>query len=401
MDEIDPHLVVDRRSMTGANSSKLRDHNVRTILSHLREHGPTAGSSIAKALNLSAQTASVIVRQLEKKGIIHKLDPVKGKVGKPQTPVALDPDGAFSFGLRIGRRISDLVLINILGDVIGQKSERYAYPTPEGVEGFATAALAELTGQIPEGARQRIIGIGIAAPFELWNWLHGLGAPREEADKWRNYSIGKRYSRLSGLATYVANDVNHACMGELLFGKGAEFRDFVYCYIGSFVGGAVVLDGKVFHGSRGNAGSFGSIPAYSNDGRTGQLLNFSSIFALEQKLAEKHGRPVNLRAENELWFGEERLRDEWMNVAASSMARVAIAAGAVLDISNIVVDGVFPSAIRSEFVLRLSAAADGIDQLGIHPVEFHEGVLGPEAGPRGAAYQPFLSELLVEGSQLA
>ena len=400
MDNFDPHLVVDRRPKTGANSASLRNHNERSVLSLLREQGACSSVEIARRLNLSAQTASVIVRQLQDQGIICRLDPVKGKVGKPQTPLSLSAGGAYSFGLRIGRRTSNLVLADLIGGTVAQVSRRYPYPTPSGLEAFCGEAVVKLTGEVLESERHRIVGIGIAAPFELWNWLDFLGAPREEADKWRDYLIGERYARLTGLSTYVANDVNLACMGELMFGRGADFTDFAYFYVGYFVGGAVVLDGKVFHGPRGNAGALGSVPVPSIGSGASQLINAASIFRLERSLAAKLGHPVNLRAEDSYWDDDCELRDRWMDDAAKSLVHAAVSVAAVLDISDIVVDGVFPAAIRSEFVKRLEIAAGDVDQRGIHPVEFHEGMLGYEAGQRGAAYQPILAELLIEGSRL-
>ena len=400
MDDLDPCLLVDRRAMTGANSSRMRNHNQRSILSLLREQGPCAKARIAEALNLSAQTASVIVRELETQGLISRLEPVKGKVGKPPAPFCLNPGGAYSYGLRIGRRTCNLVLIDILGDIVSRRVHRYPYPTPEAVEEFVRGGLSSLAAPIPEAGRNRIAGMGIAAPFELWNWLDGLNAPQAEADKWRGYSIGPAHRRLSGLPVHVGNDGNLACQGELMFGNGSEFRDFIYFYISYFVGGAVAMDGKVFHGARGNAGGVGSMPSPFKGQVGKQLLNFTSIFLLERRLAEKYGRPINLRAEEDYWLRETELRDEWLQRAAIAMAQAAVCVAATLDISNVIVDGVFPPAIRSLFVDRLRAAGEQIDQRGIYPVSFHEGRLGPDAGEIGAAYQPILSELLVEGSRL-
>ncbi|MEM9140366.1 MAG: MarR family transcriptional regulator [Pseudomonadota bacterium] len=66
-----------------ANPTMLLNHNERAVLSMLRDRGPTASAEIAKTLNVSAQTASVIVRALEDQGVITKLPPIKGRVGKP------------------------------------------------------------------------------------------------------------------------------------------------------------------------------------------------------------------------------------------------------------------------------------------------------------------------------
>ncbi len=51
-------------------------------------------------------------------------------------PFALNPDGALSLGLKIGRRSSDLVLIDLVGGVRGSLHETYAYPTPAGILDF-------------------------------------------------------------------------------------------------------------------------------------------------------------------------------------------------------------------------------------------------------------------------
>ena len=393
----DPYLVVDRYPTSGANPARVRNHNERAILSLLRKRKSCAGSAIARHLDLSAQTASVIIRRLEDQGLVQRLVPVGGKVGKPLEPVALNPHGAYAFGLRIGRRTSRINLINILGQVIADESVSYNFPTPDAVEDFAVKAMARMINGDQDQAR--VVGIGVALPFELWNWLDGLGAPRSEAEKWKHHPIGERLAKQTGLPTYVANDVNLACMGELLFGAGNEFDDFAYFYVGYFVGGAFVLGGRVFHGPSGNAGAFGSI-SVTADGRPRQLIHTSSLYGFERQLASALGHPINLRTDDRYWFTDIALRDQWIDRAADGVAQAIIAVAAILDVSTVIIDGVFPNPVRAQFVDRVRDALDHIDRPGIGEVTIKEGSLGDEAGQRGAAYQPIHSELLIEGSRL-
>ena len=92
----------------GANQSGVRDHNERLVLSLIHRHGSLASVEIARLTRLSPQTVSVIIRRLEADGLLSRSDPVRGKVGKPLTPVALNPDGVRSLGMIIGRRASEI-----------------------------------------------------------------------------------------------------------------------------------------------------------------------------------------------------------------------------------------------------------------------------------------------------
>ena len=55
----------------------------------------------------------------------------------------------------------------------------------------------------------------------------------------------------------VDNDANTTALGESRFGAGAGHR-FVLCItLGTGIGGAIVMDGRVYRGANGMAGEFG------------------------------------------------------------------------------------------------------------------------------------------------
>ena len=94
----------------------------------------------------------------------------------------------------------------------------------------------------------RIAGLGIAMPFELWNWADTAGAPREIMDQWRNSDIRAEIQAQCDFPVYLQNDATAACGAELVFGQTGGLRDFVYFYIGAFAGGGVVLNGRLYGG---------------------------------------------------------------------------------------------------------------------------------------------------------
>ena len=383
----------------GLTASGVRNHNERAVLSKLRATGQMAGMDVARSLGVSAQTASVILRSLEANQLVLKGERVRGKVGKPQLPYRLNPSGAFALGLRLGRRSSDLVLTDFTGQIVSQQTIHYRLPIPSEIEKFLRRATPDLlaAGGAPE---ERVIGIGIATPFELWNWPEVMGAPRAEVDGWRNYDFQARLGDPLGLPVTVANDVNMACSAELVFGAGRMHRGFAYFNIGFFVGGGVVLDGKVLQGERGNAGAFGSIPVLGTRGPNHQLIHAASLYALEEAISEARGTVVNIRSDDSLFAAEPALCAQWLEQAAEGLAVAITAVLAVLDLQQIIIDGAFPAEVRDRLIARTIKALEAVDHQGLHPVHLSSGVLGHNAGALGAAYAPTMEAYFLEGSQM-
>ena len=178
--------------MRGSNQSGLRAYNQRLVLSLVYTHGSLAKTDIARMTGLSAQTGSVIMRDLEAEALIVKGEPVRGKVGQPSVPMSINPDGAFFIGLKVGRRSAELILVNFLGEVKASLRKSYPWPTPPLIISFVRDGLEELIQSLPERLRDRVSGLGIATPFQLWDWTEQAGAPRAEMDLWRSCDLKGR-----------------------------------------------------------------------------------------------------------------------------------------------------------------------------------------------------------------
>ncbi len=63
----------------------------------------------------------------------------------------------------------------------------------------------------------------------------------------------------------VENDVNSAAQGEAVLGAGAGESQFVCLTYGTGIGGAIVLDGSLYHGSSCSAGEFGALVTHPED----------------------------------------------------------------------------------------------------------------------------------------
>ena len=121
---------------------------------------------------------------------------------------------------------------------------------------------------LPFGLRGRIGGLGIAMPFQLWNWVQYIDAPPGALDAWRDRDIAAELSALCDMPVTVQNDATAACGAELVFGTGERPQDFLYFYIGFFIGGGLVLNGRLFTGRTGQRGGRGA-DAGAGAGRAG------------------------------------------------------------------------------------------------------------------------------------
>ena len=397
--------VFDRRGMPapgksrfhrGTNQSGMRDHNERLVLSLVRQHGSLAKSDIARMTGLSAQTVSVIMRQLEEDGLLLRQSPLRGRIGQPSIPMALNPAGAYFIGLKIGRRSTEMVLIDFLGNVRSRRQYSYRYPTPGETLAFVAATLDEMRSGLNPEQDRRIAGLGIAMPYQLWNWADTVGAPDAVRHEWRRRDIRLEIQSLCPFPVHVQNDATAACGAELVFGQASGLRNFVYFYIGAFAGGGIVLDGHLYGGPSGNAGALGSMPVSGPDGKPTQLIDIASITMLEKKLLASGADTARLWESPEDWGEIGGELGAWIASAADALAYAIVAAAAVIDFEAAVIDGWMPLGVRRQLVEAVDKAIAGIDGEGLDLPAIREGTIGIHARAMGGASLP-LSERFLAG----
>jgi predicted NBD/HSP70 family sugar kinase len=344
---------------------------------------------------LSAQTVSVIMRELERDGLLLKQAPQRGKIGQPSVPMSLNPDGAFFIGLKIGRRSSDLVLIDFLGTVRASSQLSYRYPVPRETVEFVLSGMKELRATLSAGQQKRIAGLGIAMPFELWSWADTAGAPREIMDEWRHRDMRSEIQLLCDFPVYLQNDATSACGAELVFGQTGALRDFVYFYIGAFAGGGIVLDGRLYSGPTGNAGALGSMLIPGNGNKPTQLIDIASIAVLEKRLNANGVDAPHLWTTPEEWGDLGPTVDQWILDAANALAYSIASSTAIIDFEAAVIDGWMPASVRARLVDAVRDAMSGIDAEGVSVPRIQEGTVGVHARALGAASLPLSERFLI------
>ncbi len=389
----------DAAAILGSNQAAMRAHNERLVLTLIRQNGPTAKVDIARATGLSAQTVSVIMRALEADGLLLRGTPVRGRVGQPSVPMALAPEGAFFLGLMVGRRTLELVVTDFIGNVISRLRQTHTHPTPKDTLRFTFDGIKTLTEALPPAHQERIGGLGVAMPYQLWDWAETLGVPQAEMDAWRTVDLHAELSAHTRLPVFVRNDASSACAAELVFGKSEAPRNFLHFFIAYFIGGGVVLNGRLYTGPSGNAGALGSTPVPGPDaGQSRQLIDVASLSGLANRYmaAGYPGRGMWATAD-ELPMHEDIL-GSWVEDASAGIAYAITSAVSVVDFEAVLIDGWIPTSLRERLVAGIAARMESMNTAGLTMPLIREGTIGPDARALGAASLPLSERFLVEPS---
>ncbi|MCP4383174.1 MAG: ROK family protein, partial [Hyphomicrobiales bacterium] len=183
------------------------------------------------------------------------------------------------------------------------------------------------------------------------------------------------------------------CAAELTLGNKNDYRDWLYLFIGFFIGGGVALSGSLFPGRTGYAGAMGPMP-FDKDPDSNSwkpLMLGASLCTLETRLTESGLDPSILSDEPADWRHLGAPLDLWIEEAATNLAFAIVTATAVIDFEAIVVDGGLPPDVRSRIVERIRNGVTGFDRRGLPPIEIVEGSIGSAAREIGGACLPLLA----------
>ena len=157
----------------------------------------------------------------------------------------------------------------------------------------AKESMAETLRAVP-GAE--LVGIGVGAPGPL-DTRSGIVLLTPNLG-WVNMPLRARLHEGLGLNTALDNDANCAILGEWWRGAARNTRNAIGLTIGTGIGGGIIIDGRLYHGSSDIAGEFGHMTIDAN-GRRCKCGNYGCIEAYAS------GPNIALRAVEALESGAE------------------------------------------------------------------------------------------------
>ena len=238
-----------------------------------------------------------------------------------------------------------------------------------------------------------------AWPSELWHWTAEFDAPPAAMAEWRDIDVAAALGAVLPVPVTVENDATAACRAEWVLGPQPPGRDVVYFFIGTFIGGGIVLDGRVYPGRRGTAGGFGPLRVPDEPG--GQRLVDHASLVVPERLAAARGLgwPADPDAADG-WGALSPVLADWRPRAARSLAHAIVSTLAVIDFEAVVIDGAVPPTLRTALCADTDAALAGLDLQGVARPPIRAGHFGAAARAVGAASHAIARDHMLEHAPL-
>jgi glucokinase len=185
---------------------------------------------------------------------------------------------------------------------------------------------------------------------------------------WTGTALREEFERAAGLPTVALNDVHAMGLAEARLGAGRGHSVCLSVAVGTGIGGAITVDGRLFQGAHGAAGAIGHIPSRAEGprcscGRYGCIEADASGPAIARAFAECAGGHSGAATLGDVVEGltslDERLRVcalQATEEAGARLGRVLAGVANVLDPDRIILGGGATFALGGPFLKAAQAA---------------------------------------------
>ena len=273
-------------------------------------------------------------------------------------------------------------------------------------EGGPAAVVDTIAGVIADlGGTEGIKGVGVGAPGPV---DHEAGVVRQAPNLagWQdsNVPLGDLVSKaLGGVPVFVENDANVGTLAEHRRGAGRGVSDVLGVWVGTGIGGGLILDGDLRRGPTGYAGEIGHTVVMQGGrmcgcGHLGHLEAYAGRASLEREArapaaGEQRNMLVDLagdgRMTSKIWADALEARDpvalELIDGAVGALGVAAANAVTLLDLDMMIVGGGLADRLGPTFVGRIEQSAR--EQIFAHGSQARvvPAALGDQSGALGAA----------------
>lgn len=248
-----------------ADPRTVRQMNRQLMLELFSDGQPRSRAAVARTTGLTKPSVSSIIDGLLEEDMLTPagMGDVGAVGGRRPNLVVFNPDARAYVGVHLGVRHTSMTVADALGRTLAQGS----VPSAVGDAGRGVRELGPLlhdTAQragVPSG---RIASVGVSVSG-LVDHRHGhcLLAPNLG---WRDVPLRERIEDLFSVPTVVYNEAHAGALAEQRHGCAEGVENFVRIMAGVGVGAGVVLDSRLFSGSRGIGGEVGHCRV-EDDGR--------------------------------------------------------------------------------------------------------------------------------------
>lgn len=263
---------------SGANAKYILKLNKQRVLKLIRDNLSISRAEISKLSGLSAPTVSRIIESLIKEGLVEEIGPGTSNGGRRPKLLKFCPDNNFIIGIDLGTTNIYGVVANLEAEIISEEK------VPTRVEEGFYSVMDRTFGVIQRlerrlGKKQnRLCGIGLAVAG-LINSERNIVAFSPNF-RWHDVDIMGYLGQKTEIPMFFDNVTRVMALGELCYGVGRKYKNFICVNVGYGIGAGIVINGQPLYGVNGMAGEFGHITLEKDSRIQCYCGNFGCLEAL-------------------------------------------------------------------------------------------------------------------------
>lgn len=284
---------------SGNSTAPLRQQ----IFEHVRAAGRAARADVTRALSISPGSATTLTADLIAAGLLREVEDAPRGASRGRPPVALEvvPEAAYVVGIKLSDEQHSAVLTDFAGQMIADAilpttaARKSLDEVLDEIDSLISAVL--VAGDAQRG-QIKAVGVGLSGIIDHQTGMVAWSPLLNDRDT----ALGAAFSARFDIPVHVDNDANVLTLAELWFGAGRAMTDFAVVTIENGVGMGLVLNNRLFRGSRGMGLELGHTKvqldgALCRCGQRGCLEAYLADYALAREAATALDRnPRNLQS---------------------------------------------------------------------------------------------------------
>ena len=246
------------------------------------------------------------------------------------------------------------------------------------------------------------IGIGFPGPLDPWK---GIVTESTNLPEWDNFPLAEEVSKIFHCPAFLDNDVNLGTLAEALVGAGNGAANVIGIFLGTGVGGGLVFNRQIYHGTSGTAGEVGHMIIENGGlpsprGLSGSIEGLTSrtsvVEQIKNEISNGHKSVLTNLVENGKKIKSSALANAYrkndrvvVEVLERAADHVGIAVGSLINLlapDVVVLGGGLVEAVPESIlpIARSTARKIAVPPAWEH-VRIEEAALGDDAGAMGGA----------------
>ncbi|MGZ9706246.1 ROK family transcriptional regulator [Pseudomonas sp. GNP013] len=233
--------------------------NERKILDILRRSGGITRAAVSAEMDLAQQSVHRIIEDLISRGFIRTGQAIKNGRGQPSLRLELANEAVYVLGISINTDSAVVCIADFACNVLEEVTLR----TPPLSLNSTLDALSKVIDRMLQRnalSRDHLLGVGVAIAGYFVD--EGRVNAPEPLQDWSLIDLRPLLEQALDMPVWLKNNATTGAIGESLIGVGAWANNFIYLSFNYGFGTGIVIDGKPYFGSHGNAGE---IMLYTHD----------------------------------------------------------------------------------------------------------------------------------------